>query len=566
MVDFNNEVGFSVFNSFQPLAEHVYAMLATESDDPQTYEQAITSKDSNEWKQAMQEEMSALKENNTWSLEKLPKDRKAIGAKWTFKKKINKEGKVERYKARLCAKGFSQKEGIDYNETFAPVLKYKSLRLLLALAAIKDWEVKQMDVQTAFLNAEIKEEVYMQQPQGFSNGDKNIACKLIKTLYGTKQAPHEWNNVINEFILSLGFKRCKSDTCIYIKMSISNNKPIIIAIFVDDIIIVYSIKDEKEWLKYKETFMNTYKMKDLGNAEWILGIRVTRNRKEKTIKLDHEVQINKTVKQFHMEHSNPAPTPAEAKKLSSDECPQTEQQRKEMINIPYRSIVGSLQYITLSTRPDISFAVNQLSRYIENPGHSHWTAGKRVLRYLKGTTNTGLLYKDYDQNGNTKIEIFCDADWGGDTADRKSTTGLLVKLNGCVITWLSKKQPTVALSTAEAEYIAIATALQELIWLNQLLEELQLKDKEVAVLKSDNQAAIAMSNNDVNHSRSKHIDIKYHFIREVLNNKQVELNWVNTKDQQADINTKALDGIGFKRLRDIIMAHDTNTKTKGNQY
>jgi len=255
-----------------------------------------------------------------------------------------------------------------------------------------------------------------------------------------------------------------------------------------------------------------------------------------------------------MENSNPAPTPAEAKKLSSDDCPQTEEQRKEMINVPYRSIVGSLQYITLSTRPDISFAVNQLSRYMENPGQSHWTAGKRVLRYLKDTANTGLLYKDYSQNSSTKIEIFCDADWGGDTKDRKSTTGLLVKLNGCVITWLSKKQPTVALSTAEAEYIAIATALQELIWLNQLLEELQLKDNEVAIVKSDNQSAIAMSNNDVNHSRSKHIDIKYHFIREVLNTRQVELHWVSTKDQQADINTKVLDGCGYKRLRDKIMS------------
>ena len=220
-------------------------------------------------------------------------------------KETDKSGGVERYKARLCAKGYSQKEGIDYNETFAPVLKYKSLRLLLATAAIKGLEVKQMDVQTAFLNAEIKD---MKQPEGFHNGDDNMVCRLIKTLYGTKQAPHEWNNRLNDFILSLGFKRCKSDTCIYVKRSVKGNT-IIIAIFVDDIIGLYSTEDEAEWLQYKESFMKTYKMKDLGDAEWILGVRITRDRQAGIIKLDHQVQIDKTLKQFNMENCNPSPTP-----------------------------------------------------------------------------------------------------------------------------------------------------------------------------------------------------------------------------------------------------------------
>jgi ribonuclease HI len=317
---------------------------------------------------------------------------------------------------------------------------------------------------------------------------------------------------------------------------------------------MYSKIDEKEWLLNKRSFMNTFKMKDLNDAEWILGIRITRDRTTRTIKLDHEVQINKSLEAFHMNECNPASTPTEAKKLSYEDCPNTKEEKDEADKLPYKSIVGSLQYIALSTRPDIAYAVNQLSRYIANPGQSHWQAGKRVLRYLKGTAKSSLLYKDYDGNQNTRIEIFCDADWAGDTEDRKSTTGVIIKLNGCPIIWLSKKQSTVALSTAEAEYIAIATALQELLWINQYLTELNLKDNETAVLKSDNQAAIRIATNDTLHSRSKHIDIRYHFIREVVKRGEVELNWIGTKDQQADINTKGLDGNTFKGLRDRIMS------------
>jgi hypothetical protein len=547
-----NEYSQSVIDNINEEDVIDYCFMMTTFHEPKSYKEAMKSKDAENWKEATNKEHDSLISNGTWKKCKLPPGREPIGCKWVYKVKIDKDGKVERYKARLVAKGYSQKEGIDYTETFAPVLKYKSLRILLSIAAIKDMEVKQMDVETAFLNAEIKEEVYMEQPEGFDDG-KDTVCRLLKTLYGTKQASHEWNNTLNDFIVSLGFIRCKSDTCTYIKMS-KNSNPIIIAVFVDDIIIMYSKIDEKEWLQYKKSFMEAFKMKDLNDAEWILGIRITRDRTARTIKLDHEVQINKSLETFNMNECNPASTPTEAKKLSYDDCPKAEEEKYEASKLPYKSIVGSLQYIALSTRPDIAYAVNQLSRFIANPGQSHWQAGKRVLRYLKGTAKSSLLYKDYDGNQNTKIEIFCDADWAGDTEDRKSTTGVIIKLNGCPIIWLSKKQSTVALSTAEAEYIAIATALQELLWINQYLTELNLKDNETATLKSDNQAAIRIATNDTLHSRSKHIDIRYHFIREVVKRGEVELNWISTKAQEADISTKGLDGNTFKGLRDRIMS------------
>jgi len=226
-----------------------------------------------------------------------------------------------------------------------------------------------------------------------------------------------------------------------------------------------------------------------------------------------------------------------------------------MSKIPYRSLVGSLQYIALSVRPDIAYSVNQLSRFLSNPGHEHWLGGKRVLKYLKGTAKMSLMYMNYDATQSTRVEVFCDADWAGDVDDRKSTTGIIIKVNGCTIMWLSKKQTTVALSTAEAEYIAIATAVQEVIWINQYLSEIGLIDKEVPVIRSDNQAAIQIASNDTLHSRSKHIDIRYHFIRQMIQQGQIKLTWISTKAQQADINTKNLSVSTYISLRKKLMTH-----------
>ena len=531
-----------------------YCFMTSIHQEPTSYTEAMNSKNAKEWKRAITKEYDSLILNGTWEKCPLPDDRTKIGCKWVFKHKINKDGEIERYKARLVAKGYSQKEGIDYTETFAPVLKYKSLRILLAIAAIQDMEVKQMDVETAFLNAEIKEEVYMEQPEGYHDGSPNNVYRLLKTIYGTKQAPYEWNNTLNDFIVNkLKFNRCQSDTCTYMTKSKKGN-PMIIAVFVDDIIILYMKQDEEEWCGYKKQFMDKFKMKDLNDAEWILGIRITRDRNTRTIKLDHEIQINKSLETFRMSQCNPAPTPTEVRKLTMEDCPVTQEEKNEMAKVPYKSLIGSLQYIALSTRPDIAYAVNQLSRYLANPGPAHWQAGKRVLRYLKGTASECLLYKDYSGDKNTKIEVFCDADWAGDHDDRKSTTGIIIKLNGCPIVWLSKKQSIVALSTAEAEYIAISTALQELLWINQYLTEIEQKDTEVAVMKSDNQAAIQLATNDTYHSRSKHIDIRHHFIREIVRRGEVELRYVGTREQEADLNTKGLDANTFKRLRDRIVS------------
>jgi hypothetical protein len=275
---------------------------------------------------------------------------------------------------------------------------------------------------------------------------------------------------------------------------------------------------------------------------------------KKTIRLDHEFQIKKTLETFRMSDCKASATPADVRKLTKADCPSTKQEQEEVSQQLYQSMVGSLQYIALSTRTDIAYAVNQLSRFLSNPGTAHWVAAKRVLRYLQGTAKMGLCFQDYNGNRSTSVEVFCDADWAGDIDDRKSTSGIIIKLNGCPVVWLSKKQTTVALSTAEAEYIALASAIQEMIWMNQYLSELQLKDPEVPLVRSDNQAAIQIATNDTLHTRSKHIDIRYHFIRQILKEGQMKLSYVSTREQEADINTKALDMSTFKYLRERLLS------------
>ena len=525
------------------------------SDEPKTYEEAVTGNEREQWIKAMDDEMQALHENNTWVLTELPPHKSTIGGKWVYKKKLNKDGHVERYKARYVAKGYSQVEGVDYNETFAPVVKYKSLRVLLALAAIYDLELVQMDVQTAFLNAPIKEEVYMKQPKGYESGAKNMVCKLLKTLYGTRQAPHEWNEEFTTFTLSLGFAQCGADACVFITIC-KSGRFIIMTVFVDDVLVAYHIEDEQEWLSYKQQYMNKYKMKDIGTCEWILGMKVTRDRLHKTLWLDQCLYTGKILEQHNMNECRQVDTPTSGMKLTKNDCPAEHEQDPLLIQT-YQSIVGSLMYLSLSTRPDISYAVNGLSRYLSNPGNTHVVAAKRVLRYLNKTQHAKLTYKQNDTSNQDQLVInaYCDADWANDMDERKSTTGYIIMINDCPVIWNSKKQSTIALSSAEAEYMAISGTVQEIIWMVQLLHELHVNIKLPVDIYCDNKSAIALSKNDLHHQRTKHIDIRHHFIRDYIKKNIINIIWISTQEQIADILTKPVSITTFKQQANKIITY-----------
>jgi hypothetical protein len=589
---------------YSEIPELIMSSIAKVNDEPKGYRDYECIEDEGEkrkWKRAMDEEFHSLIKNRTWTLCPLPRNRDAVGSKWVYKKKINKDGEVDRYKARLVAKGYTQLEGIDFTETFAPTLRFKSLRLLLALAAARNWELAHMDVQTAFLNADMKEEVYMEQPEGYEikgRRGERLYCKLLKTLYGTRQASNAWNEEISQFFKLIHFKRCLSDTCIYVRV-LPSGRLLIVALFVDDLLIAYDRKDEEEFLKFKIIFMRKYSVRDLGNAQWMLGMRISRDRVNLSINIDQQTYIHKMGKQFQMEQVNPIPTPQEIMKLSKMDQPQSETERKEMQSKPYQSLVGALLYSSISTRPDVAHAVNMCSRFMSDPGNKHWKAAKRILRYLKATSDLGLNYGKYMQTsttdhtnfnyylqvteGNKRIRLshgeenqfelkgriegtgielsgYCDSDWGGCLDTRRSTTGYMICINGGVISWSSKRQPTVALSSAEAEYMAMSAAAQELVWVSQLLSELGWRQDEQINLYTDSQSAKAIAEKDISHDRTKHIDIRHHYVRSIVKEGKIKLVWLSTKSQIADLQTKPLSVDAFTTLRGRFMNRSQSGK------
>lgn len=442
--------------------------------------------------------------------------------------------------------------------------------------------LKQLDVKSAFLNATVNENIYMELPDGFyesrvvstqtprglpvstqqARGD--VVLKLNKALYGIKQAPREWNKNIDSFMRNeLKFKQCIKDTCVYVKKSMKNNN-IMIGLFVDDSTTSYVKEDEIEYNEIIEKLKQKYEMSDLGEISHILGMRV--RRVNNTLYIDQKTYIEDKLNQFDMSNCNSSTTPESLDKLTKN----TDKNKIENEEL-YRSIVGSLIYASVSTRPDITHAVNMVSRYMHEPNATHMIAAKRILRYLKDNSELGLVYTNNNKNNireNTTwkpcdnhvndneicIEAFCDADWGGDLDDRKSTTGYCVFLNGCLVSWYTHKQPTVALSSAEAELMGAVDVVKEIKWMQQMLNEMNYKVKTPVIVNIDNQSAIKIAENDVDHSRTKHIDIKNHFIKNEINDENIELRWVATENQIADIFTKGLAYHTYNKLRNMLVS------------
>lgn len=498
---------------------------------PKTYEEAMTDKNATKWISAMEEEYRSLMVNDTWSLSQLPDGKKAVKCKWVFAIKKDQNGKPIKYKARLVAKGYSQTQGIDYQETFAPVVRYTSIRFLLALAAHRNLEITQMDAVTAFLNGKLNEEIYMEQPKHFDDQTKRY-CKLIKSIYGLKQSSRVWNETLNAVLLEHGLNRSKSDQCIY--YLIEKEDIIIVAIYVDDFLI-FTNNGERE-VNLKKTLFEKFKMKDLGKAASILGIRIIRNEISKTISIDQTSYIWELLKRFKMEDCNSVSTPLElGKKISSDMCSKTEEEHENMKNIPYREAIGSLLFLAITTRPDINFAVNLLSRYCESPGRAHWSAIKRIFRYLKGTINFKLLYGQT----NEFLTGYSDSDWASDLDERRSTTGYVFIIYGGAISWCTKRQPTIALSSTEAEYMALTSTIQEGIWLKAIYKEIFAEEEKITIF-GDNKGALQVIENNSFSSRTKHMDIKYRFIKQKMDAQEIKIKYLSTNEMPADILTKAV--------------------------
>lgn len=441
------------------------------------------------------------------------------------KSKTNEKGDIVRFKARLVIKGYAQKKGNDYDEVYAPVVRYTSIRYLLALAAKYNLEIFQMDAISAFLQGDIDTEIYMSQPECYNENSK--VCLLHKSIYGLKQASRQWNLELNSILVKIGLERSKIDPCVY--FLVKELIMIYIAVWVDDFLIFTN--NNKIATNVKVKLKEELCMKDLGVAQQCIGINITRNREAGVITIDQERYINQVLERFGMSDCKQVRTPIEVNTKFDKKA------ENEDSKFPYREAVGCLIYLAQVTRPDITYAVNKLSQYCNGPGIQHWLGVKRVMRYLQGTKNLKIHYVKEDSSD---ITGYCDADWANDPDDRRSCTGYTFIFQNACISWNSCKQQTVALSTAEAEYMAMASATQEALWLRQLHTELGQGLNSALHIYSDNQSALRLATTDCYKPKTKHIDIRLHFIRENIVNSKVKFLFVNGCNMVADNLTKGV--------------------------
>ena len=515
----------------------------TQDEDPSTFTKALSGEDASKWMEAMEAEMDSLHKNEAWELTELPPDEKAVGSKWIYKKKKDADGNLERYKARLVAQGYNQKYGEDYDETTSPVVRFESVRTLIGLAVKNGLYLHQLDIGTAFLNGEFKETMYMKQPEGFEvPGKEHLVCRLKKSIYGLKQSPRCWNEALDKHLKIMNFKQSNNDPCIYTLEL--HGEIYIIAVYVDDIILAG--KNQERIKQFIKMIGERFDIRDMGKLNHFLGVKIEYFSQGK-IWIGQPAYTRSLLEKFSMQSSKPVTTPMEtgSKLVKSNETDKLVDQ--EM----YQSAVGQLLYLSTRTRPDIAYAVGNVARFSSKPSQQHWIAVKRIMRYLNGTVNYGLVYE-----GDSTIEGFSDADWAGDLDDRKSTSGYVFMMSGAAISWNSKKQSCVALSTAEAEYIALSKASQESIWLQRLLTDMGANQSNATIINEDNQSAIAMAKNPQFHGRAKHIDMKYHYIRDQVKANKIKLKYCQSKDMIADVMTKGIGRLQFNKFRAMIGLKD----------
>ena len=479
------------------------------------------------WKEAVNNEIESIMQNHTWELVDLPPGSKPLGYKWIFKRKMKADGSIDKYKARLVVKGYKQKEGLDYFDTYSPVTRITSIRMLIAIAALFNLEIHQMDVKTAFLNDDLNEEIYMEQPEGFVvSGQEKKVCRLVKSLYGLKQAPKQWHEKFDHAMLTNGFKINECDKCVYVKNT--DQGYVIVCLYVDDMLIIGSsqnmIKSTKQMLNKR------FDMKDMGVADVILGMKITKTSDGYALSQSH--YIEKILDKFIKDDLNLARTPVDISLYLSKNKGDVVSQLK------YFQIIGSLMYLMNCTRPDIAYAISKLSRYTSNPGEDHWKAIIRVLRYLRFTRDHGLNFTRYP----AVLEGYCDANWISDTKDSKSTSGYVFTLGGAAVSWKSTKQTCIARSTMESEFIALDKAGEEAEWLRHFLEDIPMWPKPVPAIciHCDSQSAIGRAQNHMYNGKSRHIRRRHNTVRQLLSNGIISIDYIKSKENIADPLTKGL--------------------------
>jgi hypothetical protein len=464
------------------------------SIEPFRVEEALQDPD---WVLAMQEELNNFKRNEVWSLVPRPKQN-VVGTKWVFRNKQDEHGVVTRNKARLVAKGYAQVAGLDFGETFAPVARLQSIRILLAYAAHHSFRLFQMDMKSAFLNGPIKEEVYVEQPPGFEDDRyPDHVYKLSKALYGLKQAPRAWYECLRDFLIVNAFKVGKADLTLFTKTC--DGDLFVCQIYVDDII--FGSTNQKSCEEFSRVMMQKFEMSMMGDLAYFLGFHVKQLKDGTFIS---QTKYTQDLKRFGMKDAKPAKTP-----MGTDGHVDLNKGGNSVEQKAYRSMIGSLLSLCAS-RPDIILSVCMSARYQSDPRECHLVAVKRILRYLVATSCFRIWYP----KGSTFDLIgYADSDYAGFMVDRKSISGTCQFLGRSLVSWSSKKQTSVSLSTTEAKYVAAGQCCAQLLWMRQTLRDFSYNLSKVPLL-CDNESAIRLADNPVEHNRTKQIDIRHHFLRD----------------------------------------------------
>ncbi|TFY50378.1 hypothetical protein EVJ58_g11073, partial [Rhodofomes roseus] len=484
---------------------------------------------------ACREELEALRKRGVYELVDRPKGRRVTKNRWVFDVKTD-----GRKKARLVAKGYSQIEGLDYDQVFSPVVRFETVRLILALAALEGMHISGLDVRNAYLYGKLDEEIYMEQPEGFKvKGQEHRVLRLLRALYGLKQAGLAWWRTLNESLKELGFTRLVSDAGIFIYKT-KDRRFVLVIVYVDDAL--FCGKDKALVAKLKNRFMKKWECRDLGDVKEFLRMRITRKGDE--IHLDQTAYLETVLQRCGMQNAKSAPTPLPAGYKPEPHTGPVD----PALRSRYQTVIGSLLYIMLGTRPDICFAVTKLAQQAANPSQDHLDKALYICRYLVGTKSYALVYSGKSGQG---VSACTDSDWANDPEIRRSQSGYFMKLANGVFSWLSRRQKTVALSSTEAEYMSLSDCSRQVVWVKMLLKEIGYLLGALPIC-SDNQGAIFIGSNPVTERRSKHIDIRYHYIRELIEEKQVELFYISTDENPADLFTKNLGRVKFLKFRGML--------------
>lgn len=502
------------------------------SEAPKTYSQAMKRHDSGNWLEAVKAELSAMERLGVWVVVDIPVGEDLLNTVWIFRIKFDEYGKLSKYKARLCAAGNFQTEGINYAETYAPTGRPTALRALLSMGFASGLDVHQMDVKNAFLNGKLEETIYLRAPAGLSL-PKGKCLRLVKSIYGLKQAPRVWHHELSAFFRSINFAPSTADPCLFI--SRQSGWQCWVHVYVDDMVII-----SKDVQRFKNLINSRYLMEDLGPLKHLLGMKIDRH--ASSINLSQGLYVDKILSSYGMNNCRTVCTPLVP---NTRLVPATAEEEREFasLNINYRRAIGLLNYLSVSTRPDISFAMSQLSQFLEHPGVKHWNACVHLLRYLKGTSTVGLSLG----SSISPVNIYTDADHANDITTSHSYFGYLTLMGSSLISWKAKKAATVSSSTTEAEYTALYEGGREAVWVRRLLNELSIKSDGPTRILCDNQAALALAKNTVFHDRTKHFRVHLHWIRERINEGEISTSYVSTSDNLSDFLTKSLCRVKHQR-------------------